>query len=251
MKILLVEDEDRSARQALELIARITPAAIVQIAVSRDDAFASMQSAGFDLILCDLRIPPFAKSADVDERHGLAVHAEARKACPGTPIIFLTAFATKRNTREQQSSGGTEDIFGITQYPMVQVIEKDDLDELELLLLQIQTALDSLDDSCELHPGDSSDEMFLRAVRTYAKQINMPKAEVHSMPGGLSGAPLGRITFSSPTSGSANIFMKVVPHDGAVEETRRFNEFVPTRLQLGHFAHSLPPILAGLRSKAA
>lgn len=251
MKILLVEDEDRSVRQALELIAGIAPASVVEVAGSRDGAFASMDGSGFDLILCDLRIPPFAGSADVDERHGLAVHAEARRSCPGTPIIFLTAFATKRNTRQQQSSGGTEDIFGIEGYPMVQVIEKDDLDDLEELLCKIQQALDVLDESCDVDSEDIYDEMFLRAVRTYAKQINMPHAKVQAMPGGLSGAPLGRVTFTSPESGRANIFMKVVPHNKAVEETRRFNEFVPPRLQLGHYAHSLPPMLAGLRGQGA
>ncbi|WP_248763902.1 phosphotransferase [Pseudarthrobacter sp. SSS035] len=251
MKILLIEDEDRGARQALELFERAAPSSSVQIATSRDDALDAMDGEGFDLIVCDLRIPPSNSSADVDERHGLAVHAAARDSCPGTPIVFLTAFATKRNTRTQLSSGGTKQIYGLKDYPMVQLVEKGDMDEFEDLVSTLAQALKTVESSSELLAGDASDEMFLRAVKTYAHQINMSNAVIHTIAGGLSGAPLGRVELSSPQGGKANIFMKVVAFQDAVNERTNFEEFVPNRLQTGFFAPALSPITAGLRGQAA
>lgn len=251
MKILLVEDEDRSIRQAIELIDLACPGSIVTVAQSRDAANGALGNDAFDLILCDLRIPPSDGSVDINENHGLAVHAKARDVCPGTPLIFLTAFATTRNTREQLSSGGTQVLYGMSEFAMVQMVEKDELDELQGLLQRINNALDDTLNSCQVDSSGPLDEMFLRAVASYGKSMGMERAEVFGMPGGLSGAPLGRITYSSPELGSANVFMKVVPHVNAVEESANFNALVPPRLQLGHYAHSLPPIVAGLRDQAA
>ncbi|MDQ0632396.1 CheY-like chemotaxis protein [Arthrobacter pascens] len=251
MKILLVEDEDRSVRQAMAGIDAAAPGAFVTVVGSRDEAVKVLHTEGFDLIVCDLRIPPYAASADISDRHGLAVHTEARESCPGTPIVFLSAFATPRNTSTPLSFGGTQNVFGLSGYPMVQLIEKDDLDRFEALVRALFSALTSLDTSCQVLSGDVEDDMFLRAVRIYAKQISMSQAEIHAMPGGLSNAPLGRVSFSSTQSGRANVFMKVVSFADAESETLRFQEFVPNRLQGANFAPSLPPITAGLRGQAA
>jgi CheY-like chemotaxis protein len=251
MKILLVEDEDRSVRQTMAGIDAAAPGSSVTVVGSRDEAVEVLRAEGFDLIVCDLRIPPYDSSADISDRHGLAVHAEARESCPGTPIFFLSAFATPRNTSSPLSFGGTQNVFGLSGYPMVQLIEKDDLDRFEALVHDLFLALTSLDTLCRLSPGEIKDEMFVRAARIYAKQINMSDAEIHTIIGGLSNAPLGRISLSSKQSGKANVFMKVVPFRDAESETRRYQEFVPNRLQGGNFAPSLPPITAGLRGKAA
>ncbi|MEJ1181336.1 MULTISPECIES: phosphotransferase [unclassified Pseudarthrobacter] len=251
MQILLIEDEDRSARQAKEVFARAAPNSVVVVAGSRDDALAAMKGQGYDLIVCDLRIPPTSTSADVNESHGLAVHAAARELCPGTPLVFLTAFATPRNTRAQLSAGGTQDIYGYKNYPMVQLVEKDDLDEFEDLVDTLNRGLVTLENLCQVESGEMSDAMFLRAVRMYALQINMSEVKVHPIAGGLSGASLARVELSSPHGGRANIFMKVVPFQKALKERSAFEEFVPNRLQTGFFAPALSPITAGLRGQAA
>lgn len=82
MKILLVEDEDRSARQTSSIIRRISNSCEISVARCRDDAIAEIEQRSFDLVICDLRIPPNNESADVDESHGLAVHGRARELAP-------------------------------------------------------------------------------------------------------------------------------------------------------------------------
>lgn len=250
MKILLIEDEDRSRRQAKELIGRAAPASQVTFASSRDEALSAIKDDAFDLILCDLRIPPNASSLDIDERHGLAVHAAARDKCPGTPVVFLTAFATKKNIRTQLSAGGTADIYGLTEYSMVQLAEKDDLDDCERIITELDLALQSLGADCAVRSDDALDEMYLRAVQVYALQTAHTNATVLATPG-LSGAPVGRVVLTSDIGSQASIFLKVVDRSAAADEYLRFNNFVPNRLQPGYFAPFLPPMLAGLRKKAA
>jgi len=250
VKILLVEDEDRSVRQTLETIDIAAPGATVMVVGSKETALAAFGKDGFDLIVCDLRIPPSENSADIDERHGIAVQAAAQHDCPGTPIILLTAFATTRNTRGPLSNGGIASLFGLEHYPMVQLVEKGDSDELESLIRELYNALCDVNSFCSLDAGDMGDEMFLRAARIYAKRIHMSAGTVHTISGGLSKAPLGRVSFSSPDSGHAEIFMKIVPFESAEEETASFQRYVPNRLQTGYFAPSITPIEAGLRGHA-
>ena len=92
MKILLVEDEGRSVRDAMESIEREISQAHVTLVGSRDDALAALTDADFDLVLCDIRLPPNSRSADIQEAHGLSVQAAVRSTCPGTPVLFLDWF---------------------------------------------------------------------------------------------------------------------------------------------------------------
>src|SRR5680860_497879 len=79
MHVLLVEDEDRDAEDAIAIINYIGPAIDVTHVRSRDSAFAAITAnAEFDLIICDIRIPPLDGGLDADEQHGIAVHTRAR-----------------------------------------------------------------------------------------------------------------------------------------------------------------------------
>lgn len=250
MKILLVEDEDRSVRQVLPRIDRAAPGAEVVIAMCRDDALLRIADSDFDLIVCDIRIPPTLESADVDERHGLLVSASVRQLAPGTPVIFLTAFTTGPDTRAQLSNGGTREAFGLGQYPMAWLCEKDNLADIESRIQTVHEALQKLQSDCIVVDSDIDDPMFMRAVYTYSKDLGHPDVSVKSA-GGLSGAITGRVSLVSPTSGRASIFLKVADYGDALEEYDNFNRFVPNRLQPGYFAPFMPPMNAGLRRKGA
>ena len=140
MKILLVEDEGRSARQTRDSIELSAPGADVTVADCRDSALELIAKDDFDLIVCDVKIPPTANSADVNEKHGLSVQAEARACCPGTPTIFLTGFAPEIDVRQQLSRGGVGVIFGLDAYPLTQLIEKDEVEELEHAIAELHVA---------------------------------------------------------------------------------------------------------------
>lgn len=250
MKILLVEDEDRSVRQTCASIARSAPDAQVTVATSRDSATDALERDSFDLVLCDLRIPPTDDSADVAEEHGLAVHAHARAVCPGTPLVFLTGFATPRNVRAQLSNGPTGFVYGIHDFALVQLVEKGDVEELEIVLCQIHDALVELSKSCAVQADHDSDAMFIRAIQSYAVQADMTAATVESAYG-MSNSTIGRVTLSSETRGTASVFVKVLGYPAGVDEWSRYNRFVPNRLQPGYFAPAVEPLRFGLGKKIA
>lgn len=250
MKILLIEDEDRSVRQTCDSIARSAPDAEVIVADSRDSALQQIAETDFDLIVCDVKIPPTSDSADVNVKHGLAVQAEARAHCPGTPTIFLTGFAPEVDLRQQLSRGGVGTIYSLSAYPLAQLIEKDEVEELERAIAELHEAETALRDGCDVPADSTVDEMVVRAVRMYAQTTGHTSAQVISTTG-LSGARTCRVDLESPAGPPASIFIKVLPWDEAQAEFDRFNRFVPNRLAPGRFAPALPPVMTGLRNQAA
>lgn len=220
------------------------------VAGCREEALTLISEDEFDLIICDVKIPPTADSADVDERHGFAVQAKARAQCPGTPTIFLTGFAPDIDVRRQLSRGGVASIFTLGNYPLSQLMEKDEVEELERLVSELAGAEIALNTACSVTPTSSADQMLTRAVQMYAHKTGHTSASAVST-SGLSGARTCRVHLTSKTGAPASIFIKVLGWEDAEAEYERFNRFVPNRLAPGLFAPSLPPLNTGLRKQTA
>lgn len=252
MRVLLVEDEDPSVTNALAMLDRAAPGSLVHIARSRDSAIKALEAECFDVVLCDIRIPPSDGSLGVAEDHGLAVHAFARTQHPGTPLIFLTAFATSKSTRASLSAGPAVEMFGKYEFPLVQLAEKGDPRESEELVREIAEGLAGLDELCSVSfpPGEEPDEMLLRATRMYAQRLDAVSARLEFLRG-LSGASVARVWYEERAGGRPAVLAKVLDRVNALEELERYNRFVPNRLAPGMFAPSIPPILFGLRDRAA
>ena len=249
MKVLLVDDEDRSIREAIVSINREIPDVQLVTARSRDDAIAALTASSFDLVLCDIRIPPHADSADVQEAHGLSVHAACRSGCPGTPLIFLTGFATSRETRGQLAQGGVGTIYGVEGLPFVDLVDKDDPPALEARLSVLNAGFLRLR-AVDISGVDPPDETFERAVALYALSLGHSRAEVSLAPG-QSGAKVGRVRLSGEGETPAAIFLKTITHKKAADEYRRYRQHVSNRLAPGYFAPTHEPISAGLAGNSA
>jgi CheY-like chemotaxis protein len=249
MKILLVDDEDRSVRDAIDSIKReISDPEIVTVR-SRDEAIAVIGEGRFDLIICDIRVPPHGNSADVREAHGLSVHAACRKTSPGTPLIFLTGFATSRDTRAQLAQGGVATVYGILNYPLVALVDKDDPIALEAKLRALEAGLLRLR-TVEISGIEPPHQIFRRAVGLYALSLEHSRADVTLSPG-LSGASVGRVHLSGEGETPAAIFLKTTGHADAADEYRRYRQYVSNRLAPGYFAPTHEPIFAGLGGASA
>lgn len=246
MKILLIEDEDRSVRQAMAAIDRSAKSARVVVASSRVDAERMIQEQDYDLIICDLRIPPHSGSAEADESHGLAVHALARELSPGTPLMFLTAYPVSGATRRQLSLGEVDSLLGLGKQPLVQLIEKDDIDSAEEIISMVFNAIEAIESGCSIEPTS----LFQRAVKIYAASTGHTRAVVQST-SGLSGAVVGRVKLQSDAVPPASVFLKVLSSEKARDEYERYNQFVANRLPVGYFAPAMSPIHAGLRKMSA
>lgn len=251
MKILLIEDEDRSIDSTTNIINGVFADAALTVVTSRNDAFAAIEDCDFDLVICDLNIPSTAGSLDISEDHGKAVHTMARARCTGTPLIFLTAFWTGKNTKNELSAGGTADMFGLFNHPIVQLATKDDPDEIENYLREFANGLTALEHGCRVNLTSADpDGLLSRALRMYALQIGA--GTVNEIPlSGLSKARVSKATFVDINDQRASVVIKISNRNDSVSEFANYQQYVPNRLSPGFFAPALPPILHGLRSQAA
>ena len=125
--MLLVEDSDLSIEQVRGWLAQSSPDCELLTIGDRDTAVATLEAEGddFDLIICDLNIPPRVDSLDGREEYGLQVHQVARQHHRGTPSLFFTGHADDIDTHDELSLGGVEDIYGTGELvPLVRLIRK-------------------------------------------------------------------------------------------------------------------------------
>lgn len=251
-RVLLVEDEDSSAARTERLLRTIAPACHITLAKSRTSALDCLQNQDYDLVLCDLRIPTHDSGLGADETHGLAVHAAARSLQPGTPLIFLTNFATKRNVKDALSQGGIAELYGIRDFPVVQLAEKDMPGEAEGLVRKIFGALSESERRCELEtePANEDQAMLIRATQAYARRIDADNAVVHFL-SGLSGGATARVSFTEGQVPRGHCFVKILPSEKGLAELRQYERHVAGRLDPGTFAPAISPITHGLRGRVA
>ena len=132
MRVLFVEDEEDWLDEVSAELLSLDSSVCVVPARSSASAVALIEDEAeeFDLIICDLRIPPSDGGLAIDENQGLFVQARAREVRPGVPCMFLTGYATAKNIRESLSLGENKDIFGTRdQVPMVVQFSKEELPE--------------------------------------------------------------------------------------------------------------------------
>src|SRR5450759_2024241 len=119
MRILLVENEETSVRTLHEELELAGIAAEVVVAGSRVSALALLARAEYDVVLCDLRIPPTDGALDEDEEHGLLVVRETRASHPVTRILILSGFSSLDNIGDIVNRPEM-DIYGtLTPVPMI------------------------------------------------------------------------------------------------------------------------------------
>lgn len=239
MRLLLVEDSEVSARTTRAAVDRVCPGATIVEVGCRDDALSEIAAQEFDGIICDIRIPPIEGSAAADDEHGFMVHAAARSTCPGTPLVFLSAFATLTKVKHHIAAGGG----------MVTVVEKDAMEEFEEWLGDLRDRLAEVDTFCTISTPDTDDPAFEAAVKIYAKKVGHSQAAI-SVGRGFSGASVGRVQLTGNGPG-ASVFMKVHDHERTVDEYGRYAKYVQNRLDSGFFAPMLEPFHEGLGKKAA
>lgn len=252
MKVLIVEDEDASLEETLALLAEVDPGGEVLVAADRDTALRHLEEFEFDLIICDLKIPPAPNDLDADEAHGLAVHAGAQALCPGTPLIFLTGKATPTNVQRQLSFGAVADYYGMGPTPLIQLAIKDGNRQEVRYITDMVAGLRSLQ-QCTFVNSDSADmsELMTRAILSYAKRLSAIEVQVASL-SGLSGAEVARATFKMRNGQTRSILIKLQSLEAAKDEMRRYEVNVPNKLRLGYFASTAgPPLEHGLRKGAA
>ena len=238
VRVLIVEDETDVATKLYERLSRSKPSIDTVIAGSRSSGIEALQSGEFDFIICDLRLPPHDGGVDTDEAHGLAVHAEARRICPGTPCLFFTGFDTSADVLEQLSSGGAQDILATGEsYGMTRLLTKDKLltcvERLEAFNLEL-AILDTI--NIELSSSkDGLDQIEQRALQLLARPLGGTSIEASAL-GGLSGAQTLRTSVKDDQGRTlGSYFVKIDLRANMKKERENYDQYVSPLLKMGHY----------------
>jgi Response regulator containing a CheY-like receiver domain and an HTH DNA-binding domain len=241
MQILLVEDDDAEAQTLCDAIDALELGIAVAHAKSRDAAIRLINDADFDLIICDLKIPPTDADVEGSLDHGRAVAEFARSVAPGTPIRFFTAFADSA----LPVVGGTLsdapplDVFGTrTLYRMADSISKGDLEACLDCVREYAKELRRLDqivlDGGGIEAGLSHYQK--RVLRIFASRYRGTVVKIEPL-SGLSGAITLRATvFDEHETPTSVVVAKIASMPQLATEYARYDEFVVPLLLPGAYA---------------
>ena len=254
MRVLIVEDENHAATELQRSLSGLIPSVDTVIAGSRSSGIEALQREEFDFIICDLRLPPYDGGLDTAEAHGLAVHAEVRTVCPGTPCLFFTGFGTSQPVLDQLSSGPTHDILGTGEkYGMTQLLPKDRLMACVERIESFNTELATLDAIKIDLTGNkfNLDHIEQRALRLLARPLEGTNIEASPL-GGLSGAQtLRAIVKNDQGQPVATYFVKIGSRTNMEKERQNNDLHVNPLLRMGSFPSVVRVIEAGIGTKEA
>ena len=254
MRLLVVEDETDVISSIADELNSVDELVSV---TNRNDAVELLaKDQDFDLVVCDLRIPPAADEGLLaNEEHGLAVFAACRTHLPGTPVRFFSGRANLENLADALSEGGPVDLLGDGRtWPLVHVHQKRHAANFVDELLRLRDALLDLERSVDLEGDEILSTSSQRAVRILARRVGADTAAVHqagSHGAGLSGADTLAVRFVDHSDVTrARSFVKVAAHTRTEEEVHAFDRYVPTLLTTG-FTPRGTILRDGLRGQSA
>lgn len=251
MRLLLVEDDERLVVQLREALGRINPGIGVDVVRSRDSAYGLIESQGYDLVVCDLRIPPEENSVDAHEQHGLAVVGHCSTHAPGTPILILSAFATLDLMQDLLHDARTMDPFGSGEpITMIDFIQKSRLHEFVDRVEEFTEHVAELEDIAI--EGDVDEPLFAdheRVLRVFARWHQGRTVEVRELSGGLSGSRTLRVqVFDQARNTTALAVGKLGAIVEVEDEEERCRRFVAPVIHPGGFTPHMATVAAGVPS---
>ena len=254
MRVLIVEDESHVAAELQEALGSLIPRIDTVTVGSLSGGIEVLRSDEFDLIVCDLKIPPREGGIDAYEEHGLAVHEEARTVCPGTPCLFFTGLTTSQAIVERLSSGATRDILGTgEEYEMTQLLPKDQLvicvERIESFNIELATL-----DAINIHLLGNEfplDDIEQRALRLLARPLGGKNIEASGL-GGLSGAQTLKANVKDDQGRTlATYFVKIDSRTNMEKERQNNNLYVNPLLRMGSYPTLIRVIEAGIGTREA
>jgi CheY-like chemotaxis protein len=254
MRLLVVEDEAGVVSSIADVLDSDDE---LVSASSRDDAVGLLgRDQAFDLVVCDLRIPPAeGEGLLAHEDHGIAVFAACRTHLPGTPVRFFSGKGSLDNLADALSEGGPVDLLGDgSLWKLIHVHQKRNARRFVEELLRLRDALLDLERAVDLEGDDIARAVTQRALRIFARQVGADKAIVRqagSHAQGLSGADTLAVQFVDQKGVTrARRFVKVADHARIDAEIHAFDRFVPALLTTG-FTSRGTILRHGLRGHSA
>ena len=193
------------------------------------------------MIICDLKIPTTDGALDADVKYGQLVFEAARREAAGTPIRYLTAFATPEIISGPLSVATPLDIFGTNEpYPMAAWFGKSDLVPCigcvgdfaeELKALEHIEIVHVNGDALTLGPDQK------RVLRVFARRTGGVVIKIDPLSGGLSGAMTLRARiYDNHEAMTASVVAKIAPLREVEDEHFRYSHYVAPMLHAGSYA---------------
>lgn len=246
MRLLLVEDDPA----VLEVMDDAVGGAIrVTVARCRDEALDALTVEGYDLAVCDLRIPTDRDANDEDASHGLSIVTALRDRYPGLPILVFSAYGTLDIVQMLLDQARQADIYGTNhEEPLLRFFKKSDTLECIQAIRVAARELAELD-QVEVSVGGSGLELShaeRRVIQIYGRRIGGTAVRVSGLGGGLSGRRTLRLAVTSSAGApAAGVFARLGSLSDVADEHRRYSQHLAARLRIGAYTPLVAVIDAG------
>jgi CheY-like chemotaxis protein len=252
MRVLFVEDEPElheGVKRELEV-----HGISVTIAENAQQAMDLVDSGGFDLFLCDLKIPASLAAPAPNKQHGIMVYDHMRVAAAGVPIIIFTGYGELADLGDRLSEAQPQDLFGDGARKLVISRKKDESREVIAQIVAQHEALCRLEADIELS-GPSAraalGDLDQRLVRVHARSHDAVIASMDLMAGGRSGACVLKLETSGADGAlTSRVVAKLNALSEVEDELKRYRRYVPL-LGAGAYTNHLETLRAGAQDRAA
>ena len=252
-RALHVEDEIDPRLQFARVLDSLSMPWEAVSAESLESATVALATQEFDLVVCDILIPPvdgsFARAAE----HGFAVYDLVRASHPGTPAIFLTGHASDVDAWRPLENSPTIDLFGLGQDEgLTRLIQKDHPEKLRDYLSRMTAEMAALAKIDLATPsGTEILDVDERCLRIIARRRGGARVDI-TPSRGLSGASsFLAFAFDKQDRPVIRAFVKTGPLASMEEEEARHHRFVGQLLDSGNYPGIADRVIANARSRGA
>lgn len=221
-RVLIVEDDDGAVATFASLLHAAAGEARLLHASCRNEAVELLEDRReeFDLIVCDLKIPPQPNSLDVQDVYGSEVALLAASRHPETPRLILTGHGDEIDTRRLTEGYGLfQPGSDATSLPLVKLIHKHESQDIEAYLAKAAQIYSRLD-SVEVSGGESIllTAFEQRAVAQFITEQGGVGGVISRL-GGLSDSKAFKLEVLDPSSvARVTVFAKIGPRADIEDE---------------------------------
>jgi CheY-like chemotaxis protein len=251
MKVLFVEDEPEF-HELMQSELESRGIGLV-VAENAEQAISLIDGGGFDLFLCDLRLPASLDAPEPHKEHGIRVYDHMRLMAPGVPIIVFSAYGELADLGDRLSEVPPQNLYGTGLDKLAISRKKSDVSEVLQLILDQHEALNKLDADIELSGAEARaamGELDQRLVRIHARSHEAVTAKMELMAGGRSGALVLKVeTKCLDGTLARRVVAKLNEFSDVQGEFNRYERFV-CMLEAGTYTNHIETLEAGAQSRA-
>ena len=251
MKLLFVEDEPELHASLRAEVAGL--GVDVDVASHAEEALASIRDRGYDLVVCDLKIPASAEAPEAHKEHGISVYDQVRLCLPGVPVIIFSAFGNLADLGDRLSEAQPQDLYGDGPVKMVVERTKAQLREVVELIGVQANVLTRLSAEVEVSGAaarEKMSELDERLLRIHARKHGGAAAKARLLTGGKSGALTLAVEVERlDGSPASRVVAKLNVLEDIEDEEQRYEKFVAPLLHAGSYTNRLETLRAGARGR--